>query len=158
DAHNLTAAHIIGMSMGGAIAQRAALEQPSRVLSLTVISTSPIDAEWSKLPKSTAAFIEHSQNSVPPDWSDRDAAIRYQVGEMRAVAGTLPFDEASARELAGRDYDRARNPASPANHYALKDGKPQRHRIAELRVPLLVVHGTADPLFPIGPGEAFLQA
>jgi pimeloyl-ACP methyl ester carboxylesterase len=158
DAYGLAAAHIVGMSMGGGIAQRAALERPSRALSLTLISTSPIDADWSKLPKSTPAFVEHSRNSVPPDWSDREAAIRYQVGEMRAVTGTLPFDEAFARELAGRDYDRAKSPASAANHYALKDGKPQRHRIADLEVPLLVLHGTADPMFPIAHGEAFLQA
>jgi pimeloyl-ACP methyl ester carboxylesterase len=158
DAYGLPAAHIVGMSMGGGIAQLAALEQPSRILSLTLISTSPIDADRSKLPKSTAAFVAHSKNSVPPDWSDRNAAIGYQLGEMRAVAGTLPFDEAFARELAGRDYDRAKSPASAANHYALKDGKPQRRRIADLAVPLLVVHGTADPLFPIGHGEAFLQS
>jgi pimeloyl-ACP methyl ester carboxylesterase len=157
DAHGLAAAHIVGMSMGGVIAQLAALEQPSRVLSVTAISTSPVGAERSRLPRSTAAFVEHSRDTVPPDWSDREAVIRYMVGEMRAVAGTLPFDEPAARERVRRDYDRARNFASAGNHYALKEGKPRRYRIAELRPPLLVIHGTADPLFPIGHGEAFLQ-
>jgi len=157
DAYGLGAAHLVGMSMGGGIAQLAALERPSRVLSLTLISTSPVGADRSKLPKSTAAFVEHVQNTAPPDWSDRAAAIACMVGEMRAVASTLPFDEASARELVGRDYDRARTPASAANHYALKEGKPHQRRIAELEVPLLVIHGTADPLFPIGHGEAFLR-
>jgi pimeloyl-ACP methyl ester carboxylesterase len=95
---------------------------------------------------------------VPPDWSDRDAAIRYMVEDMRAVAGTLPFDEAEARKFVGRDYDRAKNPASAANHYTLKDGKPRQYRIADLAVPLLVIHGTADPMFPIEHGKAFLQS
>jgi pimeloyl-ACP methyl ester carboxylesterase len=157
DEHGLAAAHLVGMSMGGAIAQLAALERPARVLSLTAISTSPVGADRSKLPQSAAAFAEHSQNTAPPDWSDRDAAIRYMVEEMRWVAGTLPFDEVSATELAGRDYDRAKNPASAANHYALKEGKPRQYSIAELQVPLLVIHGTADPLFPIAHGEEFLH-
>src|SRR5919108_4989276 len=42
DGYGLPAAHIVGMSMGGAIAQSVALEYPERVLSLTAISTSPV--------------------------------------------------------------------------------------------------------------------
>jgi pimeloyl-ACP methyl ester carboxylesterase len=135
DAYAVEAAHLVGMSMGGAIAQRAALERPRRIITLTLISTSPIDAARSELPGVDSASAEHFQQTAPPDWSDRAAVIRATVNEMRALAGTAqPFEEAAAREQVGRDFDRARNYASAANHYALPDGRPLRHRLSELAV------------------------
>jgi pimeloyl-ACP methyl ester carboxylesterase len=55
------------------------------------------------------------------------------------------------------DYDRSGGFASATNHFLLKGGGPQR-TVRDLRVPLLVIHGTADPLFPIEHGEALAKA
>jgi pimeloyl-ACP methyl ester carboxylesterase len=158
DAYGVEAAHLVGMSMGGAIAQRAALERPGRVKTLTLISTSPIETGRSELPGVSDAYAEHLRTASPPDWSDRASATDAMVGEMRALAGTAEsFDEAAARETAERDFDRARSYASATNHYALPDGRPLRHRLSDLAAPLLVIHGDADPLFPIAHAEAFLE-
>ena len=55
-----------------------------------------------------------------------------------------------------RDLDRARNFASATNHLILKEPERQ-YRASDLRAPLLVIHGTADPLFPIEHGLALAQ-
>ena len=60
DGYAIPAAHIVGMSLGGMIGQIAALEHPSRVLSLTAISSSPIGADKSCLSKSSEAFAQHT--------------------------------------------------------------------------------------------------
>jgi pimeloyl-ACP methyl ester carboxylesterase len=154
----IASAHIVGMSMGGMVAQLAALKHPARFFSLTVISSSPIDGDWSALPGSTPQYQEHSAKSGDVDWSDRARVIRHFVDDSRAAGGSgRTFDEAAVAELAGRDFDRARNFASAANHTKLKGGAFEP-RLGDLKMPLLVIHGTADPLFPIEHGVAVSTA
>jgi pimeloyl-ACP methyl ester carboxylesterase len=159
DAYGLPAAHLVGMSMGGMIAQLAALKHRSRVLTLTVISASPFGEDSSGLPGPARAYDEHAAGFGDVDWSDRAQAIGFLVEESRALAGTAyPFDEAAARSLAEHDHDRADRFASAANHLILEGGDSSSARLGELEVPLLVIHGTADPLFPIAHGIALSRA
>lgn len=58
DGYGSASAHVVGMSMGGMIAQQVALRYPDRVRSLTILSSSPLDVK--DLPPSTAAYQEHS--------------------------------------------------------------------------------------------------
>ena len=67
-------------------------------------------------------------------------------------------DEAEARAFVGRDFDRAKRFASATNHFILEGGRKSDNQLRDLRMPLLVIHGTADPIFPIEHGEAFLEA
>ena len=147
-------AHVVGISMGGAIAQVLALEHPRTVESLTLISTSA-GAGDADLPgvddRLKRAF------SVPqPDLSDRAALLDYLTDLSEAHAGTArPFDRAGTRALWERALDRARNVESMlSNHDHLEGGDAWRHRLGEIAVPTLVVHGTDDPLFPIEHGIA----
>ena len=159
DGYGLAAAHVAGMSMGGTIAQLVALGHPARVLSLTAISTSPVGVDTSHLPQTTEAYQEHAAEAGEPDWSDRDAVTDFMVKDMRALAGpALPFDTMAARQFVKRDHDRARGFASAPNHFLLKGNKERSSRLPDLSVPLLVIHGTADPLFPVEHGEASAQA
>jgi pimeloyl-ACP methyl ester carboxylesterase len=159
DGYGLPAAHIVGMSMGGAIAQSVALAYPERVLSLTAISTSPVGMDTSHLPPATQAYRDHSAQAGEVDWSEREQAIRSMVEEMRVLASpTHSFDETSARKFVERDFDRAKSFASATNHFLLERGRERRGRLSDLLVPLLVIHGTADPLFPIEHGEALARA
>jgi pimeloyl-ACP methyl ester carboxylesterase len=64
------------------------------------------------------------------------------------------FDEAHIRELAQRDVDRARDPAAAQNHGLLPDEARLRGPLRLITAPTLVIHGTADPMFPIAHGEA----
>ena len=158
DDHGIAKAHVVGMSMGGMIAQIVALKYPTRVSALTVISSSPLGIDTSNLPGASQAYREHSAEGADVDWSDRDQVLDFMVKDARAIASTLhPFDEERARAAIKEDYDRSGGLASASNHFLLKGGGPER-RITDLTVPLLVIHGTTDPIFPIEHGEALAGA
>jgi pimeloyl-ACP methyl ester carboxylesterase len=156
DALAVGRAHVAGISMGGALAMQLALAQPDRILTLTAISTSAIGPGDGELPPPAPAIVRLFEDPPPePDWHDRAAVVAYVVAALRAYAGDA-FDEARARALCERTYDRTRDiESSQKNHYALADGAlpPLRPRLGQIRVPTLIVHGTRDPLFPIEHGE-----
>jgi pimeloyl-ACP methyl ester carboxylesterase len=159
DGYGIRSAHVVGMSAGGMIAQHAALEYPERVASLTVISTSPVGTDTSHLPQTTDAYSEHSAAGATIDWSDRAQVIDYMARDARMLAGTAhPHDEEDARKFIARDYDRAKNFASATNHFLVEGGDQKKDRLQNMRAPLLVIHGTADPIFPIEHGVALAEA
>jgi pimeloyl-ACP methyl ester carboxylesterase len=159
DGYGISPAHLVGMSMGGVIAQLVALKHPARVASLTVISSSPFGEDTSGLPATSPAYIEHAVQFGQVDWTDRTQVIRVMVADSRMLAGSAhPFDEARATRMIERDFDRARNFASATNHFMLKGGDAWQGRLREIGAPLLVIHGTADPIFPIEHGVALSEA
>jgi pimeloyl-ACP methyl ester carboxylesterase len=154
DAYGLPAAHIVGVSAGGAFAQRTALDFADRVLSLVLISTSPATPGDRRLPPPTEEFGRFL-GAAEVDWSEPESVIEYLVGYSRVLAGgQRPFDEGAYRELAGREIERARNIAALQNHDAIPDDDRSRGPLSSISVPTLVIHGTADPMFPLGHGEA----
>jgi pimeloyl-ACP methyl ester carboxylesterase len=159
DALAIDRGHFVGMSMGGGVAQHAALRFPRRVASLTLMSTSPAVPGWPDRPAlpppSDALRALFADPPKPPEWSDREAVIDYFITDVLAYRGSIPCDEASLRALVARVVDRTRNvESSLTNHLVLTDGGSVDGRLAEIQAPTLVLHGTEDPLFPIEHGEA----
>jgi pimeloyl-ACP methyl ester carboxylesterase len=87
------------------------------------------------------------------DWSDPDSVIKSLIAYVRVLAGgRRPFDEVAARDLVRRDVARARDFAAVQNHDVRPEGEAPSKPLSALAAPTLVIHGTADPMFPIEHG------
>jgi pimeloyl-ACP methyl ester carboxylesterase len=151
-------AHLVGLSMGGGLAQVVALTRPERVRSLTLVATTPLGDHRGlpgPAPQLAAAFADPDPE---PDWTDRDAVLRYRVDVERPYAGGLGFDEPRVRRLAAREVDRTRDmAASMTNHFLADGATPTGLDATRIAVPVLVLHGTTDPLFPVEHGRALAR-
>jgi pimeloyl-ACP methyl ester carboxylesterase len=99
DALGLRTAQLVGISMGGALAQVATLDHPDRISSLVLMSTSALHPDLAVTTDELRAFYA---DRAEPDWADRDAVIERIVAEDRALAGAAPFDETASRATAVR--------------------------------------------------------
>jgi pimeloyl-ACP methyl ester carboxylesterase/SAM-dependent methyltransferase len=147
-------AHLMGLSMGGAIAQHLAVEHPDRVATLTLISSSPGPAD--DLPPVAERLSAALADPAPePDRNDAGAVVEHIVEGYRPYAGPGCFDEAAVREAARRMVARTPNRgASAGNHRLVEGAGDVRSRLGEVTAPALVIHGSEDPLFPPAHGEA----
>jgi pimeloyl-ACP methyl ester carboxylesterase len=145
----ILSANLVGMSLGGIIAQQLALQHPSCVRSLTLISTTP--GPDARLPRpSKKVFNTTSTPTNEQEWVENVVAF------CRALAGErFTFDEHRASELARADILRGTNIRS--NQSRLAQLPSRVDRLGEINVPTLVVHGTADPLFPIEHAKALAR-
>jgi pimeloyl-ACP methyl ester carboxylesterase len=157
DALGIGRAHLVGVSAGGGIAQELAALHPDRVLTLTLIATSAAGTRADDRPLPPPAPRIAALSADPePDPTDRAAVVEDIVAAERPYAGSLGFEEARVRRIAETVVDRSHDVASRTNHWvALADDSGDvAFRMADIRVPTLVLHGTDDPLFPFPHGEA----
>jgi pimeloyl-ACP methyl ester carboxylesterase len=159
DELGITAAHVVGMSQGAAVAQLLALDHADRVASLTLASSTPGGPghHYSDLPAPSPELQEFfADEPAAPEWSDRAAVIDYLVEAERPFAAhSRPFDTEGMRAAAARIVDRTADIAAQlTNPFMISAGEPWRDRLGRIGTPTLVLHGTEDPMFPIGHGEA----
>jgi pimeloyl-ACP methyl ester carboxylesterase len=145
----IDAAHVVGASMGGMIAQALAIDFPSRVRSLTSIMSSTGNPDLPPpAPSALSALL------APPP-TDRAESIERGVAVFRTIGSPgFPFDEAEVRELAARSYDRGFNPSGVVRQLVAILASGSRHEaLRALSIPALVIHGRDDPLVPLAAGE-----
>ncbi|MFL1379852.1 alpha/beta fold hydrolase [Nocardiopsis protaetiae] len=158
DGLGVRAAHLVGISMGADLAQRVALGHPGRALSLTLHSSTPNGTggpDRPELPpmepRLKAVFADEGPG---PDWTDRAAAIEAMVEGERVFAGSV-FDTERSRATSARVFDRTTDmAATQTNHWILEEDDAPDPDPAGVAVPVLVLHGTEDPMFPLPHGRA----
>ena len=141
-------AHIVGMSLGGMIAQLLAIEHPDRALSLTSISsTTGAPDVGHPTPEALAALLE-------PEVDGRDAVIEQNIRKRAAWATPGEVDEDELRDFFGQVYDRSHHPPGNSRQLgAVLVATDRDAALAELGLPTLVVHGDADRLVDVSGGE-----
>lgn len=160
DAFDVSHIVAVGLSMGGGLAQQLAATHPERVVGLVLVSTSPADDLDRSLPGPSAEIAATFDAPLAdPDWTDRAAVIDWVVESERPYAGPGTFDEGEMRAVVGRVWDRTPSLESAmTNHFLVAGSAPPVDLSALTSLPSIVVHGSADPLFPLAHGEALAEA
>ena len=151
DALGIDAAHVLGVSLGGMVAQVMAIEHRHRVLSLNVMMSQSGNPD---LPPSNPDAMAILAKLAPDPREDREAYLSHQVLLNRTLGSPdYPAPEAELRNFAAITADRAWNPAGQARQLAAARGASDRRlQLRELSVPALVIHGVDDPLIPVAGG------
>ncbi len=141
-------AHLVGVSMGGMIAQTLAAEYPERVSSLTsIMSSTGSRAVGQPTPEAVQVLFER-----PPE--DRAAAIEASVRAQKVLGGTTRLDEERARLKAGAAFDRSFNPDGTGRQLAAIYAAGNRtDHVSGISAPALVIHGAQDPLIDVSGGR-----
>ncbi|SDE27109.1 alpha/beta fold hydrolase [Auraticoccus monumenti] len=151
----LASAHVVGISMGGMIAQVVAIRHPERVRSLTSIMSTTgrptvgFPTRW--------AVLRSLGRPTPVDPQGYTAATLARLHQLKARA--FPFDEEYAVRLLERTLARGLSAEGSARQLAAVLAAPDRTRaLRRVDVPALVVHGTTDPLVHVSGGRATARA
>jgi pimeloyl-ACP methyl ester carboxylesterase len=150
----LEPAHVVGVSMGGMIAQTIAAEHPESVRSLVSIM-STTGNRWKGQP--AFGIYRFLLRRAP---ADRDGFVDHMAKVYGAIGSTgLPRDEAWTREIAGLSYDRGHDPASSGRQLGAIIASGDRTRtLQRISLPTLVIHGTADRMVRPSGGRATARA
>ena len=148
DAVGVERAHVMGLSMGGMIAQQMAIHHRERLLSMISVMSRTGEPEYGQSSPEAHAIL------TGPPATDRDSAIERALAGQRVWGSPEHRDEARARELAEKAFDRAFDPAGVGRQFlAVGAAGSWADDLPSVTTPTLVMHGTADTLIDISGGR-----
>jgi len=153
DAVGVERAHVLGVSMGGMIVQTLAIEHPDRLLSMTSIMSSTGDLDVGHSSPDALKLLM----SAPP--SGRDEYVARHLAGIRTWGSPSFYDEVRLEQNAGEAFDRCFDPAGQGRQMmAIISGGSRTEALRDVRIPALVIHGTADNLVNWSGGQRTAEA
>ena len=155
DALEVDAAHVVGVSLGGSIAQTIAIEHPARILSLTSMMSSTGDMTVGQPHRETLKAVFGG-----PPATTRQEVIDRAVRTFSVIGSPgYPTDPADIAERAGLAWDRGHDEIAIGRQAVASVASGDRtSRLHDLDVPALVIHGLADPICDVSGGRATAAA
>lgn len=150
DALDIPAAHVVGASMGGMIAQLIAASYPSRVKTLTSIMSTSGDPD---LPGPRREVSKHLFSNRPKS-NEMDDLVPYLLESFHLLMSPdYPRTDEELRPLIVQSLERSHYPEGFKRQLAaiVADGS-RAERLSTIEAPTLVIHGKADPLIPVDGG------
>ena len=152
DALDISAAHVVGASLGGMVGQHLALEHAARVRSLTSIMSSPGARRFAPRPSALRALLSPAPRSAD------EAGLHIERTFSVIGSKAWPIDRDRLRALGVEAYARGFNPRGFLRQLAAVCASGDRGpQLPSLTVPTLVIHGTQDPMFPLSAGRTLAR-
>lgn len=149
DSYEVDQAHLVGLSLGGFLAQINALRHPDRTLSLTLIASEPFGIDY-QAQGISEVFMAHFGTMGTLDWSKwtEFAAFLHKIAELSS-SSRGPFDAQAARHRISQELARSTNMRSAFNHSMIAGAIDLQRTAADLRQPVLLIHGSDDPIISV---------
>ncbi len=145
-------AHVVGVSLGGMVAQHLAIEQPARVRSLVSIMSTPGNRRYLPEPRALKALF------MPAPTTAEEAGRH--VEKLFSVIGSpaWPVDGERLRQAGMLAHERGMSPKGFLRHFAAVLASGSRAaKLPSVTAPTLVIHGSRDPMFPLRAGRAMTR-
>lgn len=166
NAHQVKEAIVVGLSMGGYVAQLLAVENPEKVSKLVLISTSADHRPYMKatmglpvtnssLPPPSEHFLGYIKNSIESPPTTKDEITANLIDGWRVTyAGKKSFPEVEVSRAIRLSAERSRSDVKPMNHaLATNSSQDRLELVKKISKPTLVIHGKHDPCLPLEHGE-----
>ncbi|MCC2600572.1 macrolide hydrolase EstT [Sphingobacterium sp. FBM7-1] len=147
DAYKIQKANIMGISLGGLIAQIIAIKNPDSVNSIILMSTGVWGIPDPDIPEMAKEVIDFQAKAENINWNDEKEIVDYMLQNSRLMAGRKPVDYPREEKRIKEEFRRAVNYRSMFNHALIQGGEAYYNRMSEINVPALIIHGTDDKIW-----------